>query len=106
MNRKVSWLVLVAMIFALSHPGEAQQPANVPKIGWLSARHSSVPGIELLRPELRKLGYVDGKNIAFESRYADNKFDRLPALADDLLSLKVEILLTPSTIEALAAKNA
>jgi len=106
MNRKVSWLVLVAMFFALSHTGEAQQPGQVPKIGWLSARHSSVPGIELIRPELRKLGYVEGKNIAIEHRYADNKFDRLPALADELVSLKVEVLLTPSTIEALAAKNA
>ena len=55
---------------------------------------------------LRDLGYVEGKNIAFEYRSADNKLDRLPALADELVRLKVDVLVTPGTSEALAAKNA
>ena len=55
---------------------------------------------------LRDLGYVEGKNIAFEYRFADNKLDRLPALADELVRLKVDVLVTPGTNEALAAKNA
>ena len=63
-------------------------------------------GHELFRRELRELGYVEGKNIAFEYRYADNKLDRLPALADELVRLKVDVLVTPGTPEALAAKNA
>jgi putative tryptophan/tyrosine transport system substrate-binding protein len=106
MSKKIFCFALCALLLVPSFPAEAQQPAKVPKIGWLSARHSTVPGLELFRPVLRELGYVDGKNIAIEYRYADNKFDRLPALADELVSLKVDVLLTPSTIEALAAKNA
>jgi hypothetical protein len=55
---------------------------------------------------LRDLGYVEGKNIAFEYRFADNKVDRLPALADELVRLKVDVLVIPGINEALAAKNA
>ena len=63
-------------------------------------------GRELFRRELGALGYVEGKNIAFEYRYADNRLDRLPVLADELVRLKVDLLVAPSTITALAAKNA
>jgi putative ABC transport system substrate-binding protein len=59
----------------------------------------------LLR-EFRKLGYVEGKNIAFDFRSADNKLDRLPAVADELVRLKVDVLITPGTPTALAAQNA
>jgi putative ABC transport system substrate-binding protein len=55
---------------------------------------------------LRDLGYVEGKNIAYEYRYANNKLDRFPALADELVRLKVDVLLTPGTPGALALKNA
>ena len=61
---------------------------------------------ELFRREFRELGYVEGKNIAFEYRYAEDKLDRLPALADELVRLKVDVLVTPATPAALAAKNA
>ena len=54
---------------------------------------------------LAELGYVEGKNIAFEFRSADNKLDRLAAAADDLVRLKVDVLVTPGTPTALAAKN-
>jgi putative tryptophan/tyrosine transport system substrate-binding protein len=99
-------LAVGAVLFALCLPAEAQQQAKVPKIGWLGARPASAGGQETLRHMLRDLGYVEGKNIAFEYRYADNKLDRLPALADELVRLNVDLLLTPSTPEALAAKNA
>ena len=86
---------------------EAQQQAKVPRIGLLGARPAaSSTGLELFRQEIRKLGYVEDKNIAFEYRSADNKFDRLPALADELVPLKVDVIVTPGTAEALAAKNA
>ena len=49
---------------------------------------------------------LKGKNIAFEYRYADNKLDRVPALAEELVRLKVDVLVTPATLAALAAKNA
>jgi len=55
---------------------------------------------------LRDLGHVEGKNVAFEYRFADDKLDRLPALADELVRLKVDVLLTPGTPGALALKEA
>jgi putative tryptophan/tyrosine transport system substrate-binding protein len=86
---------------------EAQPQAKVSKIGWLSGRSASNSiGQEVLVRMLRDLGYVEGKNIAFEYRYANNKLDRFPALADELVRLKVDVLLTPSTPGALALKNA
>ena len=87
---------------------EAQQQAKIPKIGWLGGPSASVwlPGSSYSGRELGELGYVEGKNIAFEYRYAEDKFERLPALADELIRLKVDVLVMPSTPAALAAKNA
>ena len=98
--------LFILLTLASVHLAEAQQAARVPRIGWLSARAASVPGLEQFRQELGRLGYIEGKNIAFESRYAENQFDRLPTLAEELIRLRVDVLLTPSTIEAVAAKNA
>jgi putative ABC transport system substrate-binding protein len=107
MSKRFTWLVLSALLFALSLPTEAQQPGKVPKIGWLGVRPlSSDPSRELFQRMLGELGYVEGKNIAFEYRSAENKLDRLRALADELVRLKVDVLLAPATPEALAAKNA
>jgi putative ABC transport system substrate-binding protein len=63
-------------------------------------------GREVFRRELRELGYIEGKNIAFETRSAEGRFDRFPALADELVRLKVDVLFASSTSEALAFKNA
>jgi ABC-type uncharacterized transport system substrate-binding protein len=52
------------------------------------------------------MGYVEGKNIAIEYRYADDKFDRLPALGADLVRLKVDVIIAPTIAEVLAARNA
>ena len=109
MRKNVIRIALYAMLFALCLPAaDAQQPAKVAKIGYLSPGSASGPGrgTEVLRLELRTLGYVEGKNITFEYRYADNRFDRLPALADELVRLKVDVLVVPSTPAALVAKNA
>jgi ABC-type uncharacterized transport system substrate-binding protein len=73
---------------------EAQQQAKLPKIGWL----------DILR-RLRELGYVEGKNITIEYRSADDKLDRLPALAGELVRLNVDALVTSTTPAAIAAKN-
>jgi hypothetical protein len=101
-------LLLATSFVPWFHSAEAQQSAKVPKIGWLGARPAATAAAqrELLGRALRALGYVEGKNIAFEYRYADNKVDQLPTLADELVRHKVDVLVTTSTTEALAAKNA
>jgi putative ABC transport system substrate-binding protein len=92
-------------------PAAAQQPANIHKIGWLGATPSSSVSVGggstvLFWQEFRKFGYVEGKNIVTEHRNADNKLDRLPALAEELVRLKVDMIVTGGTNAALAAKKA
>ena len=97
---------IVVMLFAVATIAEAQ-PTKVPKIGWLGIGTApSNSRFEEFRRALRDLGYAEGKNIIFEYRSADNKLDRLPALADELVRLKVDLLLTRGTPEAVALKNA
>ena len=98
MNKKIMLLTLYALLFALCIFAEAQQPAKVAKIGFLGARPAPASGQEVWR-ELRKLGYIEGKNITIEFRHADNKLDRLPALADELVRLKVDVLVTPGGVK-------
>jgi putative ABC transport system substrate-binding protein len=106
MRGRIISVVLAIILLATIFPAEAQQPARIPKIGWLGARSASAPALESFRRELRALGYVEGQNIAFEYRYAEGKLDRLPALADELVRLKVDVLLTPATPAAVAGKKA
>jgi putative ABC transport system substrate-binding protein len=95
-----------AVLSAFSFPAEAQQPANIPKIGFLGAGPSSRPWHESFHREFRKLVYVDGKNVAYIYRFADTEYDRLPALADELVRLKVAVIITPGSNDTRAAKNA
>ena len=82
MIKQILCLLLAVFLFTVVS-AEAQQQAKVSKIGWLGARPAaSGTGLERLRQELRAIGHVEGKNIVFEARYADNKLDRLPTLAD------------------------
>jgi putative tryptophan/tyrosine transport system substrate-binding protein len=98
---------LAALFFALCSTVEAQQQARIPKIGWLGVRPAaSDSGRELFGREFRALGYVEGKNIILEYRSAEDKLERLPALADELVGLKVDVLLASLTPAAVAAKNA
>ena len=107
-GRKWGWVFSLAVAFALCGAvAEAQQQAKVAKIGWLTGGSASAtaPQQAAIRTMLRETGYFESKNIAFEYRYADNKLDRLPALADELVRRNVEVLIAPSTVEALAFKN-
>jgi putative ABC transport system substrate-binding protein len=105
-RRKLVPYVLCAMLFALCESTPAQQQTKVSKIGWLSARRASNIGQETIVSMLRDLGYVEGKNLAIEYRFADDKLDRIPALAEELVHLKVDVLVTPGTPGALALKKA
>ena len=106
MKHIIGLLVIFVTLAACGAVAMAQQQAKVRKIGWLGTRSTSAGGQETIRSILRDLGYVEGKNITFEYRFADNKVERLPALADDLLRLKVDVFVTPGISEALVAKNA
>jgi len=75
--RSVARSILCITLFALYASAEAQQ-ATVPRVGWLGARSASAPTREVFRQEIRAFGYFEGKNIAFEYRYAEGKLDRLP----------------------------
>ena len=108
-NRKwAGFLAICLSLLGCVGMAEAQQPKKIPRVGCLAGNSSSAesPRVEAFRQGLRALGYVEGKNIALEYRYADARFDKLPALADELVRLKVDVLLTNSTPAAQAAKNA
>jgi len=108
MRKTILISLLITILLTSVPPTEAQQQAKMPKVGFLATGTSSVRGggHELLRRELSELGYVQGKNIAFEYRYGNSQLDRLPALADELVRLKVDILVASATPATLAAKNA
>jgi ABC-type uncharacterized transport system substrate-binding protein len=108
MKKKITVLTLCAMLFALCFPAEAQQPTKIPRIGYLGATSPSTSSarIEAFRQGLRELGYVEGKNIVIEWRHHEGKLDRLPALAAELVRLKVDIIVTVGPPAARAAKEA
>jgi putative tryptophan/tyrosine transport system substrate-binding protein len=83
----------------------AQQTAKLPRIGFLSAGAWS-PGLPALIEGLRQLGWVDGKTIVIEYRYAENRNDRLPDLAAELVRLNVDVIVAAGTLAPLAAKRA
>jgi len=103
------WSKLFALVIALALCGaaQAQQQSKIPKIGYLGVRpDDSSAGVEFLQREFRALGYVEGKTYTFEYRNAENQPDRLPALVNDLIRLKVDVLIVAAPSEARAAKNA
>ena len=108
MSKNVMRLALGAVLFALSFPAHAQQPVKIPRIGVLAGSSSSgeSPRVEAFRQGLRDLGHIEDKNIAIEYRYANARFDKLPALADELIRLKVDVLVVSTTPAVQAAKNA
>jgi putative ABC transport system substrate-binding protein len=93
MNPKLFWL-LTAILLALISRAEAQQPKNMPRIGFLggSAPDAEKDRLAGLQQGLRDLGYIEGKTILIEHRYAEGKLDRSPALAAELVQLKVDVL--------------
>ena len=95
-----------ALLFALCLPVWAQQSTKVHKVGSLETSPTRDSGLEVIRKELRALGYVEGKNIAFEHRYTEGKLERFSGLADELVRLKVDLIFADSTPGAQAAKTA
>ena len=103
---------LCAMLLALSLPVRAQQAKSVPRIGYLSrdlhpadSRAPSPRNLEAFRQGLRELGYIEGTNIIIEYRYSDGRNERMPALAEELVRLKVDIIVADSYLAARDAKK-
>ncbi len=96
MKHIVGLLAIFVTLAACGEMVEAQQPAKIPRIGYLIATSPSTSParIEAFRHGLRELGYVEGKNIVIEWRWAEGKFDRLPDLAAELVRLKVDIIVS------------
>jgi putative tryptophan/tyrosine transport system substrate-binding protein len=99
---------LCAMLFAICAAAQAQQAKKVPRIGYLTASPLSAiaPRIEAFRQGLRELEYVEGKNVVIEWRAADGKLDRVPALAAELVRLKVNVIVTGGAQVTRLAKQA
>jgi ABC-type uncharacterized transport system substrate-binding protein len=86
---------------------QAQEAAKVARIGYLANNLAANPQMrEAFRQGLRDLGYVEGRNLVIEYRDAEGKYDRLPALAAELVALKVDVIVVPTTLAAQAAKQA
>jgi putative ABC transport system substrate-binding protein len=109
MKKKIFFVALCALLFALSYSASAQQPKKVHRIGYLSALELGTESTrtEGIRMALRDLGYIDRQNIAIEYRHAKGKVDLVPELAGELVRLKVDIIIVAGGDRWIrAAKNA
>ena len=108
MKTTITLLTLSAMLFAVSFPTEAQQPKKVYRIGYLqtSSREQLLHLTKALKEGMQDLGYVEGRDITFEHRFADGKPERLPALAAELVRLNEDVIVTATNPTTVAAKLA
>ncbi|HEY3304402.1 MAG TPA: ABC transporter substrate-binding protein [Candidatus Binatia bacterium] len=106
--KKIFLFLPVIAVLGGAATADAQQSAKVPRIGYLTGTSLSAGADvrEAFRQGLRELGYVEGKNIVIEWRSAEGKFDRLPALAAELVRLKVDVIVTGGSANTRAAKEA
>ena len=106
--RRREFITLVGgAVMAWPLAARAQQSAKVYRLGYMMAGTNSGPHLlNALRDALKALGWIDGMNIVFEERYADNRVDRLSEVAAELVRLKVDVIVTGGTLAALAAKRA
>jgi len=108
MKKKITFLALCAVLFPLYSSAQAQQPTKIFRIGFLDVSTASgMAGLlEAFRQEMRKLGWIEGKNITIEYRFAEGKNDRLSELAAGLVRLHVDLILVSGAQPASAAKSA
>ena len=108
MERRAFLGAVTSGLVAIPLAAGAQQAGKVWRIGYLGVTTASsyARHVEALRLGLRDLGYVEGKNLAIEYRWAENKYDRLPDLAAELIRMKVDLIVTHTTPGTLAAKQA
>ena len=107
-TRRRLFLALMAGALAAPLASFAQQPAKIARIGFLFAASSqgTESQLQAFREGLRELGYVEGKNLQLELRWGEGKLERLPALAAELVQLKVDIIVAVSSPSVIAARQA
>jgi putative ABC transport system substrate-binding protein len=108
MNTKIRIVVVVAFFIAFLRLAEAQQPGKVPRVGYLSGggQSGSVSLLDGFRQGLRDHGYIEGKNIIVEYRFAEGKVDRIPSLVAELVQLNVDAIVSSNFTAIRAAKQA
>lgn len=107
MKQIIVRLAAAVFLLAESVAVHAQQATKVYRIGYVTpTSRSANPQFDAFRQGLRELGYVEGKNVIVEARFAEGRIERLPALVAELIGLKVDVLLAGSPVGAVAAKNA
>ena len=107
MDRRTFLGTIAGSLLAAPLAAEAQTAAKVARIGWLGNSPAASPHLdEAFRQGLRDLDYVEGRNVVIEYRWAEGKFERLPALAAELVALKVDVILAGTVLAAVAAKQA
>jgi ABC-type uncharacterized transport system substrate-binding protein len=106
-SARMFWL-LCAMLLVLSLPAAAQQPGKVPRIGFLGNSTAALEAnlIAPFREGLHDLGYIEGKNIVIEWRWAEGKYERFPSLIAELIASKVDLIVTAGTPATIALKKA
>jgi ABC-type uncharacterized transport system substrate-binding protein len=107
MRSKLHFCLLMTVLL-ITGSAQAQQPGKIARIGFLDASTSfgNAVMVDAFRQELSKLGWIEGKNITLEYRFAEHKQERLPELAADLVRLKVDLIVVSGIPPALAAKKA
>jgi putative ABC transport system substrate-binding protein len=108
MFRQISWIPLWALLLGLGAPANAQQPNKVSRVGYLAAVSAAAdaPRLKAFRQGLLDLGHIDGQNIIIEYRHEAGGFERLPALAAELVGQKPDVLVAVTTNAAVAIKKA
>ena len=107
MKKNVAVSVIITVILASFCPSEAQQTTKVmPQIGFISSSASDRPMFDAFQQGLRELGYVEGKNIVIEIRYGEGRLDRMPALVDELVQGKVDVIVATNNVLIQAARKA
>src|SRR5262249_33294257 len=106
-ERRTFLVMISGALLAAPLAAQGQQPAKVPRVGYLSTGLvANTHNTDAFRQGLRELGYVEGKNIVIEYRAAEGKLERFPALAAELVAVKVDVIVAANTQAALAAKQA
>src|SRR5262249_39301359 len=107
MKASILLYALLALLLATIHLADAQQPKKIAKIGVLLATNpaGAAHNVEAFRQGLRELGYVEGKTFVLELRYGEARAERFPGLARELVSLKVDVIVTATDVAIAAVKR-